>query len=332
MERLPADSGKKSKVSFTVWTCLEIATAVVAPCSTVFCAHSLLERTDINVMMNNGVPYGARRHTLDIERATHTNLNRLLTQNTSSWTASPRIADATFFWPNLKPHPRIRFKRSTEKVGLENHPDKTKILRNQDTRRQKEVTVDKIKVEVLQKKRECQVPRSKTSVRATGNRRDQKQTTYSMGSIPQIPTATHLKILPLMPQDASVQRGDHAHADLRVGNMDTLKRAPEIDQISTTKNASPHCPVEEKEQDKKQKKRRTSMRGQRKTMTTRKTKKDIVTQKMKQKKGQRSTQITTKTVTFPSRKTPTKKWTKWKLKKKIGLNTSKEAQGKQKSK
>ena len=37
------------------------------------------------------------------------------------------------------------FKRSTEKVGLEIHPDKTKILSNQDTRRQKEVT------EVLQK-------------------------------------------------------------------------------------------------------------------------------------------------------------------------------------
>ena len=29
------------------------------------------------------------------------------------------------------------FKRSTEKVGLEIHPDKTKILSNQDTRKQK---------------------------------------------------------------------------------------------------------------------------------------------------------------------------------------------------
>ena len=42
-------------------------------------------------------------------------------------------------------------KRSTEKVGLETHPDKTNILSNQDTRRKKEVTIDNIKVEVLQK-------------------------------------------------------------------------------------------------------------------------------------------------------------------------------------
>ena len=44
------------------------------------------------------------------------------------------------------------FKRIVEKVGLEIHPDKTTILSNQDTRRRKEVIVDNIKVEVLQKK------------------------------------------------------------------------------------------------------------------------------------------------------------------------------------
>ena len=44
-------------------------------------------------------------------------------------------------------------KRSTEKVGLETHPNKTTILSNQDTIRQKEVTIDNIKVEVLKKLR-----------------------------------------------------------------------------------------------------------------------------------------------------------------------------------
>ena len=68
------------------------------------------------------------------------------------------------------------------------------------------------------------------------------------------------------------------------------------------------------------------------TMKTRKTRKNIVTQKMKQKKGQRQTQIAMKTATFPSRRTSTKKSTKWKLRKKNGLNTFKEAQGKQKNK
>ena len=45
------------------------------------------------------------------------------------------------------------FKRGTEKVGLEIHPDKMKFHSNQDTRRQKEVVVNNIKVELLGKTR-----------------------------------------------------------------------------------------------------------------------------------------------------------------------------------
>ena len=43
------------------------------------------------------------------------------------------------------------FKTSTEVVGLEIHPDKTKILSNQDKMKAKEITVDNIKIEVLAK-------------------------------------------------------------------------------------------------------------------------------------------------------------------------------------
>ena len=43
------------------------------------------------------------------------------------------------------------FKRSTEAVGLGIHPDKTKILSNQATGKRKEVTIDNIRIEVLQK-------------------------------------------------------------------------------------------------------------------------------------------------------------------------------------
>ena len=45
------------------------------------------------------------------------------------------------------------FYHSTKEVGLEIHPNKTNIVSNQDTRRQKEVTIDTIKVEVLPKNR-----------------------------------------------------------------------------------------------------------------------------------------------------------------------------------
>ena len=43
------------------------------------------------------------------------------------------------------------FKTSTEAVGLGIHPDKTKILCNQDKMKTKEITVDNIKIEVLAK-------------------------------------------------------------------------------------------------------------------------------------------------------------------------------------
>ena len=43
------------------------------------------------------------------------------------------------------------FKTSTEEVGLGIHPDKTKILSNQDNAKEKEITVDNIKIEILRK-------------------------------------------------------------------------------------------------------------------------------------------------------------------------------------
>ena len=44
------------------------------------------------------------------------------------------------------------FKRSTESVGFGIHPDKTKILSHQEKVKEREVTIDNIKIEVLQKK------------------------------------------------------------------------------------------------------------------------------------------------------------------------------------
>ena len=43
------------------------------------------------------------------------------------------------------------FEGRTERVGVEIHPNKTKNLSYQDVRRQKEVTIDNIKVEVLRR-------------------------------------------------------------------------------------------------------------------------------------------------------------------------------------
>merc|ERR1711977_765902 len=87
LERLSVDYGKKSKLSFTVWSCPQVATAVVEPYNTVLCVHSLLEHTDVTIMMDNEALYDICRRNLDIERPTYTNLNRLLGQIISSLTA-----------------------------------------------------------------------------------------------------------------------------------------------------------------------------------------------------------------------------------------------------
>merc|ERR1712005_48122 len=101
LERLSVDYGKKSKISFTVWSCPQISSACVEPYNTVLCVHSLLEHTDVTNQLDN-------------ERPTYTNLNRLLAQVISSLTASLRFdgalnVDITEFQTNLVPYPRIHF-------------------------------------------------------------------------------------------------------------------------------------------------------------------------------------------------------------------------------
>jgi hypothetical protein len=56
--------------------CLQVSTAVVEPYNSVLSTHSLLEHTDVSVMLDNEAVYDICRRSLDIERPTYTNLNR----------------------------------------------------------------------------------------------------------------------------------------------------------------------------------------------------------------------------------------------------------------
>merc|ERR1711904_479723 len=118
LERLSVDYGKKSKISFTVWSCPQISSACVEPYNTVLCVHSLLEHTDVTNQFDNEALYDICRRNLDSERPTYTNLNRLLGQIISSLTASLRFdgalnVDITEFQTNLMPYPRIHFMLSS---------------------------------------------------------------------------------------------------------------------------------------------------------------------------------------------------------------------------
>jgi len=118
LERLSVDYGKKSKLAFTIYPSPQISTAVVEPYNSVLSTHSLLEHTDVAVMLDNEAIYDICRRQLGIERPTYINLNRLIAQVISSLTASLRFdgalnVDVTEFQTNLVPYPRIHFVMSS---------------------------------------------------------------------------------------------------------------------------------------------------------------------------------------------------------------------------
>ena len=111
------------------------------------------------------------------------------------------------------------FKTNTEAVGLGIHPDKTKILSNQDKVKAKEITVSNIKIEVLATRDSARYLGQKITFEEQETE-DQKQAEGSVGSVPQISLGPYLKILSIVPQTSPFQYGDHTDDDLCQWNMD----------------------------------------------------------------------------------------------------------------
>jgi tubulin alpha len=114
LERLSVDYGKKSKLDFCIYPSPEVSTAVVEPYNSVLSTHSLLEHTDVAFMLDNQAIYDICKTSLNIEKPTYTNLNRLIAQVISSLTCSLRFegalnVDINEFQTNLVPYPRIHF-------------------------------------------------------------------------------------------------------------------------------------------------------------------------------------------------------------------------------
>ena len=65
------------------------------PHNATLATHSLLEDTDVAILLDNEALYEICRRCLDIERPTYTNLNRLTDQVISSLTASLRFDGAS---------------------------------------------------------------------------------------------------------------------------------------------------------------------------------------------------------------------------------------------
>ncbi|KAK6247441.1 hypothetical protein QUC31_019006 [Theobroma cacao] len=115
---MSVDHGKKSKLGFTIYPSPQVSTAVVEPHNSVLSTHSLLEHTDVAVLLDSEPIYDIYWRSLDIERPTYTNLNRLISQIILSLTSSLRFDGAinveiTEFQTNLVPYPRIHFMLSS---------------------------------------------------------------------------------------------------------------------------------------------------------------------------------------------------------------------------
>jgi tubulin alpha len=91
LERLSFDYGKKSKLNFTIYPSPQVSTAVVEPYNSVFSTHSLLEYTNVAIILDNEAIYDICTRQLNIERPTYTNLNRFIAQVISSLTAPLRF-------------------------------------------------------------------------------------------------------------------------------------------------------------------------------------------------------------------------------------------------
>ncbi|GFH55775.1 tubulin alpha chain [Chaetoceros tenuissimus] len=112
LERLAVDFSRKTKMTFTVTPSPQVSTAVVEPYNAVLATTSLLEYSDLTFNLDNEALYNVCRTSLDIERPSYSNINRLIAQVVSSMTASLRFdgplnVDINDFPTVLVPYPRL---------------------------------------------------------------------------------------------------------------------------------------------------------------------------------------------------------------------------------
>ena len=112
LERLAIDFSRKTKMSFTITPSPKVSTAVVEPYNSVLSTHSLLEYSDLTFNLDNEALYNVCKTSLDVERPSYQNLNRLIAQVVSSLTASLRFSgslnvDINDFPTVLVPYPRL---------------------------------------------------------------------------------------------------------------------------------------------------------------------------------------------------------------------------------
>jgi tubulin alpha len=114
LDRLSNDFGRKTKFCFSVWAPPAVGGMPMDAYNTVLCCNQMLNNSDITNIVDNEAMYDICRRSLDIERPSYVNVNRLFAQMASSLTCSLRFdgalpVDFEDFVQNLVPYPRIHY-------------------------------------------------------------------------------------------------------------------------------------------------------------------------------------------------------------------------------
>lgn len=118
LQRLSTAYGKKNKLTFSVFPSPTTSTSVTEPYNAVLSTHTLLEHSDVSVVLDNEAMYRMCTERLSVQRPSYANINRIVAQVISSLTASLRFdgalnVDLNEFQTNLVPYPRIHWMLSS---------------------------------------------------------------------------------------------------------------------------------------------------------------------------------------------------------------------------
>ena len=157
-----------------------------------------------------------------------------------------RFADDVLLFATSKEQLRktlCEFKKSTEKVGLRIHPEKTKILSNQsiinsDTK--KELEIEDMKIEILTRNESVKYLGQKISFHPPGNDGNQESNQSCMGDIPQIQTRVDIEKQHAQSSSTAIRRRNISDYLLRSRNMDTQQRTRKNDSIDATQDVTTH--------------------------------------------------------------------------------------------
>ena len=131
------------------------------------------------------------------------------------------------------------FKTSTEEVGLGIHPDKTKILSDQDNAKEKEITVDNIKIEILRKSDSARYLGQKVTFEDQETEEVKNRLKAAWAAFHKYRQELTSKGYRLCHILRLFQYGHHSYDDLSKWHMDSHAEARKNDQNSATKDASP---------------------------------------------------------------------------------------------